>query len=356
MHTKIKEVLDLAVANKASDIHFSASILPRMRVNGELVDITNFDVKDPALMTEMMLSILTDEQQKTLEADRELDCSITSGTARFRVNIYHQKAEVACSLRVVPSEIPNFRELNLPRMFTDFVDYKQGFVLVTGPTGHGKSTTVASVLNEINKNKNSHIVTVEDPIEYIIKPEMSIVSQREVGYDTKSFDIALRSVLRQDPNVVFVGEMRDLDTISSALTIAETGHLVFSTLHTNSASQSVDRIIDVFPEGSKEQIKIQLSSVVTAIVSQRLIPTRNGGRIPAFEIMLATPAVKNCIREGKTFMLDNIIQTSSDVGMVGLETSLARLVNQGLITEEAATSYSLRPEELLSNLRSIKLK
>ena len=356
MQTKIKEVLDLAVANKASDIHFSASILPRMRINGELVDVANFEVKDPVVMTEMILSILTEEQLKKFETERELDFSVTSGAARFRVNIYYQKTEVACSLRVVTSEIPGFKELNLPRSFADFVELKQGFVLLTGPTGHGKSTSVASILNEINKSRNSHIVTIEDPIEYIIKPEKSIVSQRELGYDTKSFDIALRSVLRQDPNVVFVGEMRDLETISSALTIAETGHLVFSTLHTNSASQTVDRIIDVFPEGSKEQIKVQLASVITAVVSQRLIPTRNGSRIPVFEIMMATPAVKNCIREGKTFMLDNIIQTSADLGMVGLETSLARLVRDGMISDEVAMSYSLRPDELQSSLRSIKLK
>jgi twitching motility protein PilT len=356
MNTKIKEVLDLAVANKASDIHFSASILPRMRINGELVDITNFEIKDPAVMTEMMLSILTEEQQKKFETERELDFSVTSGTARFRVNIYYQRAEVACSLRVVPSDIPGFKELNLPKNFTDFVDLKQGFILVTGPTGHGKSTTVASILNEVNKSRNSHIVTIEDPIEYLIKPEKSIISQRELGYDTKSFDIALRSCLRQDPNVVFVGEMRDLETITSALTIAETGHLVFSTLHTNSAAQTVDRIIDVFPEGSKDQIKVQLASVITAVVSQRLIPTRNGSRVPVFEIMMATPAVKNCVREGKTFMLDNIIQTSADVGMVGLETSLARLIRDGIVSEEVAMSYSLRPDELQSSLRSTKLK
>jgi twitching motility protein PilT len=255
---------------------------------------------------------------------------------------------------VVPSEIPGFKELNLPSIFSDLAEFKQGFVLVTGPTGHGKSTTVASVLNKINQNKSTHIVTIEDPIEYIIKPEKSIISQRELGFDTQSFSMALRSVLRQDPNVVFVGEMRDLDTISSALTIAETGHLVFSTLHTNSASQTVDRIIDVFPEGSKEQIKVQLANVVTAIVSQRLMPARDGGRMPVFEIMMATPAVRNAIREGKSFMLDNIIQTSADAGMVGLETSLARLIRQGLVTEEVAMSYSLRPDELQSNLRSIK--
>lgn len=356
MHTKISEVLALAVANKASDIHFSASVLPKMRVNGELMDISNFENKDPVVMTEMILSILNEDQKKKFEADRELDFSLTSGKARFRVNIYFQKTEVSCSLRVVTSEIPGFKELNLPQMFSDFVGLKQGFVLVTGPTGHGKSTTVASILNEINKSRSSHIVTIEDPIEYLIKPEKSIISQRELGYDTKSFDIALRSCLRQDPNVVFVGEMRDLETITSALTIAETGHLVFSTLHTNSASQTIDRIIDVFPEGSKEQIKVQLANVITAVVSQRLVPTRNGTRIPVFEIMIATPAVKNGIREGKTFMLDNIIQTSADMGMVGLETSLARLVRDGIVTEEVAMSYSLRPDELQSNLRSVKLK
>ena len=344
----------MAVANKASDIHFSASMRPRMRINGELVEVTNFEENDPAVMTEIILSILSEEQRGVLEEKRELDFSLTSDNARFRVNIYHQKNEVACALRVVTSEIPEFEALNLPAIFNDFVEFKQGFVLVTGPTGHGKSTTVASVLNRINRTKTTHIVTVEDPIEYVIKPEKAIISQRELGFDTKSFRMALKSVLRQDPNVVFIGEMRDLETISSALTIAETGHLVFSTLHTNSAAQSIDRIVDVFPEGSKQQIRIQLASVVTAIVSQRLMPARDGGRIPVFEIMLATPAVKNAIREGKSFMMDNIIQTSADVGMVGLEMSLAKMVRQGLVTEETAMSYSLRPEELQSNLRSIK--
>ena len=355
MHTKIKEVLDLAVANKASDVHLLSSGLPRMRVNGELVEISTFDVNDPSLVSDMILSILTSEQRAKLDIEREMDFSLTSGAARFRCNIYYQRGEVACALRVVPQEISGFADLNLPDIFNNFVDFKQGFVLVTGPTGHGKSTTVASVLNEINKQKTSHIVTIEDPVEYIIKPEKSIVSQRELGADTSSFALALKSILRQDPNVVFVGEMRDLETISSVLTIAETGHLVFSTLHTNSASQTVDRIIDVFPEGSKEQIKVQLASVITAVVSQRLIPKMDGGRVPAFEILVATPAVKNAIREGKAFMLDNIIQTSSDMGMVGLETSLARLVRQGQVSEEVAMAYSLRPSELQNNLRSIKV-
>jgi twitching motility protein PilT len=355
MHTKIREILELAVANKASDVHLSASMLPKLRVNGELIDVSNFDISDPKQVTEMILSLLTDEQAAKMKGEKDMDFSVTIGTARFRVNMFYQKGEVAASLRVVPSEIPLFRDLNLPDMFEQFVDYKQGFVLFTGPTGHGKSTSVASILNEINKNRKCHVVTIEDPIEYLIKAEKAIVSQREIGYDTADFDIALRSVLREDPNVVFVGEMRDLETISSALTIAETGHLVFSTLHTNSASQTVDRIIDVFPEGSKEQIKVQLASVITAIISQRLLPSTDGGRVPAFEILIATPAVKNAIREGKAFMLDNIIQTSADVGMVGLETSLARLVHQGKITEEVAMSYSLRPSELQSNLRMIKI-
>ncbi len=355
MHTKIKEILALAVANKASDIHLSASILPRIRVNGQLSEVGNFEKVEPTVMIEMILSILSDAQKVKLESEREIDFSLTSDEARFRVNMFFQKNEVACSLRVVPSKIPGFSELNIPAIFSDFVNLKQGFILVTGPTGHGKSTTVASVLNEINQTKSTHIVTIEDPVEYIIDPVKSIISQRELGFDTISFDRALRSVLREDPNVVFVGEMRDLETISSALTIAETGHLVFSTLHTNSAAQTVDRIVDVFPEGSKDQTRVQLASVISAIVSQRLLPARDGGRVPVFEIMTATPAVKNAIREGKAYMLDNIIQTSADVGMVGLETSLARLVRQGLVDEEVAMSYSLRPEELQSNLRNNKI-
>lgn len=355
MHTKIKEVLEMAVANKASDIHFSASMNPKIRVNGELIDVTNFEAVSPEVMTEMIMSILSEDQKKMVQTEREYDFSLTSDSARFRVNMFYKMNEISCSLRVVPSKIPDFKQLNLPAIFSDFAELKQGFVLITGPTGHGKSTTVASTLNEINHVRSAHIVTVEDPVEYIIEPERSIISQREIGFDTLSFERALRSVLREDPNVVFIGEMRDLETVSSALTIAETGHLVFSTLHTNSAAQTVDRIVDVFPEGSKEQIRVQLASVVSAIVSQRLLPARDGGRIPVFEVMTATPAVKNAIREGKAYMLDNIIQTSADVGMVGLETSLARLVRQGLVTEEVAMSYSLRPEELQSNLRSNKI-
>lgn len=355
MHTKITELLNLAVANNASDLHLAVGTLPKLRVNGELVDVGGYSVEDEKLMEEMILSILSEEQRVTIEKDREIDFSIATLKARFRVNVYHQMGLLACSLRVIPPEIPNFEKLNLPDLFNTFTKYKQGFILVTGPTGHGKSTTVASILNEINLRKSYHIVTIEDPIEYILKPKKSIISQREVGFDTPSFGVALRSVFRQDPNVVFPGEMRDLETISTSLTIAETGHLVFSTLHTNSAAQTIDRIIDVFPEGSKEQIRIQLASVITAIISQRLVPTIDGGRIPAFEILIATPAVRNLIREGKTHMIDNVIQTSADVGMVSLDTYLAKLVLQGRISEEVALGYCLNLVELQTRLRKPKL-
>jgi twitching motility protein PilT len=259
-------------------------------------------------------------------------------------------------LRVIPVDVPDMEQLGLPPIMNSWLKIKQGFILVTGPTGQGKSTTVASMLNEINKNIGGHIVTVEDPIEYVIKPLKSLISQRELGTDTKSFDRALRSVLRQDPNVVFVGEMRDLETIQLALTVAETGHLVFSTLHTNSASSTIDRIIDVFPDGSKAQIRTQLASVLTAVVSQRLLPSVDGGRVAAMEIMVANNAVRNTIREGKSFMIDNIIQTGSDVGMFSLEMYLAKLVKQGKITEEVALNYSVKPVELQSSLRSTRLK
>lgn len=353
MNTKIEALLKMAVANKASDIHLSSEISPKMRIRGQLVNVTNFEIGSKEEIEEMIFSILTENQKERFLAEKELDFSLEVEGSRFRVNIFLQKGMVSAALRIIPPEIPTFEQLNIPELFDSFLNYKQGFILVTGPTGMGKSTTVASMLDKINQKTASHIVTVEDPVEYLIKPKLSIVSQREVGYDTKDFPKALRSSLRQDPNIVFVGEMRDLETIQSALTIAETGHLVFSTLHTNSAAQTIDRIIDVFEV--KEQIRTQLASVLTAVISQRLIPTVDGKLTPAFEILVATPAVKNCIREGKVFMIDNIIQTSSDVGMISLESSLARLVKEGKITEEVANSYALKPADLQNSLRSTKL-
>jgi twitching motility protein PilT len=351
MHTKLQEILKLAIANKASDIHLLVGVTPKLRINGELQDVTNFTALDQKTAEEMIFSILSEDQKQRVLKERELDFSIGSDEARFRCNVYYQKDSIACAIRLISDAIPGFEEINLPESFRSFINLRQGFVLVTGPTGHGKSTTVASILNEINKSKNGHIVTIEDPIEYVLKPQKSIVSQRELGEDTKTFDLALRSCLRQDPNVVFVGEMRDLESISSALTIAETGHLVFSVLHTNSAAQTIDRIIDVFPISAKDQIIIQLASVITAVISQRLVPAINGGRIPVFEILMVTPAVRNVIREGKTFMIDNIIQTSADVGMISMESYLAKLVQEGKITEEVALSYSNNALDLQNNLR-----
>lgn len=355
MHTKIKELLQLGVSNKVSDLHLTIGMIPKLRLNGELINATTFDGISDTMMSEMIMSIMTDDQRKKLETEKEIDFSLSIPESRFRVNVYYQKGLLAATLRVIPSEIPTFTELNLPTLFHDLGKFKQGFILMTGPTGQGKSTTVASILDEINATRNVHIVTIEDPIEYVIKPRKALISQREVGTDTNSFAGALRSCLRQDPNIVFNGEMRDLETISTALTIAETGHLVFSTLHTNSASQTIDRIVDVFPEGSKDQIRVQLASVITAVISQRLVPAIDGGRVPVFEVLLATPAVKNTIREGKSFMIDNIIQTSADMGMISMEGSLARLVKQGKISEEIAMNYSLKPSELQNVLRNTRL-
>lgn len=352
MHSKIEEVLRLAVANKASDVHLCFGLTPKMRINGELSEITNIGMIEEE---ELILSLLSEEQRERFLKEKELDFSVTMDTARFRANIYTQKGLPTCVLRVISDEIPELETLNLPETLKTFTKLRQGFILITGPTGQGKSTTVAAMLNEINKTASTNIVTIEDPVEYIIKPLKSIISQRELGSDTVSFDRALKSALRQDPNVVFVGEMRDLETIQLALTVAETGHLVFSTLHTNSASQTIDRIVDVFPEGSKPQIRIQLASVLSAVISQRLIPSVNGGRVPAVEILTACAATANTIREGKTFMIDNVIQTGADLGMVSLEMSLARLVKKGLVEEKVAMSYAVKPVELQSYLRNLKL-
>lgn len=356
MNIKIENLLKLALANGASDVHIGTLILPKFRISGDLNTVGNFELPEKNEMVDMIFSILTKEQKDKFEVEKDLDFSITLGDTRFRGNVYYDNGLPSIVLRVIPFDIPTMESLVLPQILNTFTKYRQGFILVTGPTGHGKSTTVASILNEINKNVGGHIVTVEDPIEYVIKPLKSLVSQRELGTDTKSFDRALRSALRQDPNVVFVGEMRDLETIQLALTVAETGHLVFSTLHTNSAAQSIDRIIDVFPEGSKAQVRTQLSSVLTAVVSQRLLPKIDGGRVPAMEVLISNNAVKNIIREGKTFTIDNVIQTGAESGMFSMELSLAKLVKQGLVAEEVAMEYTVKPSELQSYLRSLKLK
>lgn len=347
---EIRELLFATVKNKASDLHLIAGKPPIIRVDGNLVSLPT-TVLTPADIEEMMFSILTPVQKTAIVEDHELDFSLPLNLpgeleGRFRVNAYYQKNSLAASFRFLDQHIRTIEELNLPSSFHQFAKIRQGFILVTGPTGHGKSTTIASIINEINQDRSVHIVTIEDPVEYVYPSGKSIISQRELRADTHSWAKALRSVLREDPDVVLIGEMRDPETIASAITVAETGHLVFSTLHTNSAAQTIDRIVDVFPPYQQQQIRIQLAATLVAVSSQRLLPAISGGRVPVVELMLGTDAVKNNIREGKSHLLDNIIRTSGELGMTALETSLAILVREGKITLETAQNYSLRPDEL----------
>lgn len=346
-------MLQLTIERKASDLHIITGIQPYIRVEGQLGPIPDEPVLTPDIVSKFLKEILTVEQLERLTVNREIDFSLSfSDDARFRVNAYTQRGALAISFRMIPIEIPDIDGLGLPKILHTFTGLRQGFVLVTGPTGHGKSTTIAAMLDEINTSRAEHIVTIEDPIEFIFKTKRSIISQREVGNDTHSWQIALRSVLREDPNVVLVGEMRDFETIASALTVAETGHLVFATLHTNSAAQSIDRIVDVFPEEQQEQVKLQLANTIEAVFSMRLIPSVTGPRVVAYEVMLGTSAIKTSIREGKTHQIDNVLQISTEAGMNTLEMSLARLVKSGKISLEVAQSYSLRPEELARLVRS----
>jgi twitching motility protein PilT len=350
----IAKLLDKTISSKASDLHLVVGMPPMLRVQGELTPIESKALTDEESQN-LVFALLTPEQKDLFLVNRELDFSFEyEGKGRFRINAYHQKGFVSAALRLIPSEILTIEELNLPKIYHSFANLRQGFILVTGPTGHGKSTTLASIIQEINETRSVHVVTVEDPIEYVYPIGKSVISQRELHSDTHSWEIALRSALREDPDVVLVGEMRDYETIASALTIAETGHLVFATLHTNSAAQTIDRIVDVFPEHQQGQIRLQLSNTLEAVLSQRLMPAVSEGRIPAAEILLATPAVKTTIREGKTHLVDNIIQTSADVGMQTLETSMAYLVKTGKLSLDVAMEWALRPAELRRLVRGSK--
>jgi twitching motility protein PilT len=348
----IQQLLDLTITKKASDLHIVVNFPPMMRIHGELLPVPGESTINPPEIESIISSLINPMQKQRFEENLELDFSIDfQGKARFRVNLYRQKGYPAADFRLIPNLIPALSELGLPEIIGRLTKLKQGFVLVTGPTGHGKSTTLASLINSINQFRAVNILTIEDPIEYIYPPAKALVSQREVGNDTKSWANALKAALREDPDVVLVGEMRDLETISSAMTIAETGHLVFATLHTNSAAQSVDRIIDVFPEHQQPQIRLQLASTLEAVISQRLVPTINPGRTPATEILFSNPAVKNMIREAKTYLIDNLIQTSAELGMMSLESSLAGLVKGGKIASDQALKFALRPELLSKLLR-----
>jgi twitching motility protein PilT len=295
---------------------------------------------------------MTPEQKELLLANKELDFSFGFGggsygdLGRFRINAYYQRGKLAAAFRFLPPAIRTIDELGLPKACHDFATLRQGFILVCGPTGHGKSSTLAAILNEINQTRSMHILTIEDPIEYVYPTGKSIISQREMASDTHSFAMALRSALREDPDVVLIGEMRDPETMEAAITIAETGHLVFSTLHTNSASQSIDRIVGAFPPHQRAQIQVQLAATLRGIISQRLLPKIGGGRIPAIEILVGTPAVASNIRDGKTHLIDSVIQTSKDVGMMSLDASLAKLVQDGAITLDDAKGYAEHSEEL----------
>ncbi|MDP2671380.1 MAG: type IV pilus twitching motility protein PilT [bacterium] len=351
---EIQELLEEALRRGASDVHLMVGAYPTLRIDGALVPVTKGPNPTPEVVEKLVLSLTSPEQKELLLTNKEIDFSFALGEiARFRVNAFYQKGYLSAALRLIPSKIPSLSELHLPKVLGNFSKLRQGFILMTGPTGHGKSTSIASIINEINENRSAHIVTIEDPIEYVYPSRKSLIAQREMHLDTHSWEIALRSVLREDPDVVLIGEMRDYETIEAALTIAETGHLVFATLHTNSAAQSIDRIVGVFPENQQEQVRQQLSQVLEAIVSMRLIPGASSGRWPAVEILLANSAVRNVIREGKSHLIDNIIQTSTGIGMVMMDSSLADLVRSNKITLEVAQSFSLRPEELMRELKKV---
>ncbi len=353
--TKINDLLKIVLDTRSSDLHLVVGSPPVLRTNGKLNTITNEAALDSVTSGQMVMETMRPDQKELFLASKELDYSYSlPGVSRFRVNAYIQKGTVAAAFRLIPEVIPLIDDLHLPPICHTFAKLQQGFILVTGPTGQGKSSTLAAILEEINVTRAEHIVTIEDPIEFVYQNKKSIVSQREVGGDTLSFAGSLRSVLREDPNVVLVGEMRDLETMRAAMTIAETGHLVFASLHTNSASQTIDRVIDSFPEEQQEQIRSQLSNSLEAVFSQRLIPTKDGKLAVAVEVMVSTPAIKSNIREGKTHQIDNVIQTSSEVGMVLLESSLANLVNRGAVDKDVAYKYANHPSVLARLIGELK--
>ncbi len=351
---EIDELLLYAIQHNASDLHISVGYPPIVRIDGQLMEISD-KIITAEEAEELIFSVLSDEKKELLEVNREIDLAyFYEGDipARFRINAYYTKKNLAAAFRIIPSRVRTIDELFLPNIYHQLAQLKQGFILITGPTGHGKSTSLAAILEEINMTRFAHIVTIEDPIEYVFEGKKSLIDQREMNDDTHSWPIALRSALRQDPDVILVGEMRDYETIASAITLAETGHLVFATLHTNSAAQTIDRIIDVFPHNQQQQIRMQLSNILEAVVAQRLIPLDKGGRRVVCEVMIANAAIRNMIREAKTHQIDNVIRTSSDIGMVSLERSLVNLVREGVISVQRAQEYAVYPEEILRLLKS----
>jgi len=339
----LQDVVDLG----ASDLHLAGGLPPMVRIDGELRGL-DYPELTPNKTRELVYSILNQEQRQRLETDWEVDLSYSLyGTARFRVNAYFQRGSLSAALRTVPMNIKTVEELGLPPVVHSFCHKPRGFVLVTGPTGSGKSTTLAAIIDEINQARSDHIVTIEDPIEFLHQHKRCVVDQREVGTDTKAFPVALRSALRQDPDIILIGEMRDLETIQIALTAAETGHLVFATQHTQDAPQTIDRMIDVFPPHQQEQIRVQIAATLEGVVTQQLLPKASGqGRVAACEVLISTPAVRNLIREGKTHQLYTVMQTGGQQGMQTMNAALASLVRRGDITKELALRRSSSPDDL----------
>jgi twitching motility protein PilT len=350
------DVLIEVMERGASDLHLTTGSPPMVRERGQLVAL-DYPVLEATTVREVVYSILTNDQRQRLETDWQIDLAYSiPNRARFRVNAYFQRASLGAALRLIPQEMPRFDDLGLPATIRDFTKKPRGFVLVTGPTGSGKSTTLASMIDLINEERAEHIMTVEDPIEFLHRHKRCIVNQREIGADAQSFALALKAALRQDPDVILVGEMRDLDTISTALTAAETGHLVFATLHTQDTAQTIDRIVDVFPPAQQHQVRVQLSIALQGIVTQQLLPTADGlSRVVATEVLVPTPGVRNLIREGKTHQIPSALQTGATHGMQPMDASLADLVRRNKITRELAESRSSSPEELRRLMGAVRV-
>ncbi len=348
MNLDFADLLLEVIERNASDLHLTAGAHPTVRVRGRLTPLEDYPVMTTEMTREIVYSILSNDQRQRLETDWQIDFAYAiPGRARFRVNAYYQRAAIGAAFRLIPFSIKSLDELGMPSALHEMAKKPRGFVLVTGPTGSGKSTTLAAVVDQINATREEHIMTIEDPIEFLHGHKKCIVNQREIGSDAQSFAMGLKAALRQDPDVILVGEMRDLETIHTALTAAETGHLVFATLHTQDTPQTIDRIIDVFPASQQQQVRVQLSVALQGIVTQQLLPTADGaGRVAACEVLLATPAIRNLIREGKTHQIYSSLQTGGNIGMQTMDAALATLVRSGKITQQLAEARSSTPEEL----------